>query len=141
MIIPSSTVNVMSNKEDYCFQCQELRHIAQHCPHIRCYECDEYGHIKNGLPTQNTSFQNTNDTSQGTQRSPCQIKLGGTTGEIKKNEAGPDHSSTTEDTAASVITICTQAALDHNSGVDPPTDCYSFSDHSSNLGEESDSLN
>ena len=45
MIIITSTVSVMSNKGDCCFQCQEPGHIAWHCPHIRCYECDEYGHI------------------------------------------------------------------------------------------------
>ena len=28
MIIPPSTVNVMSNEEDYCFHCQEPGHIA-----------------------------------------------------------------------------------------------------------------
>ena len=28
MIIPSSTVNVMSHEEDCCFQCQEQGHIA-----------------------------------------------------------------------------------------------------------------
>ena len=38
-------VNMMSNKEDWCFQFQELQHIAQHCPHIRCHECGEYKHI------------------------------------------------------------------------------------------------
>ena len=27
-IIPASTVNMMSNKEDQCFQCQESGHIA-----------------------------------------------------------------------------------------------------------------
>ena len=27
-LIPSSTVNVMSNEEDHCFQCQEAGHIA-----------------------------------------------------------------------------------------------------------------
>ena len=31
ILLPSSTVNVMSNKEDQCFQCQELGHIAHHC--------------------------------------------------------------------------------------------------------------
>ena len=35
---PSSTVNMMSNKDDQCFQCQEPGHITQHCPHIRCHE-------------------------------------------------------------------------------------------------------
>ena len=28
MIIPSSAVNMMSNEEDYCFQCQEPGHIT-----------------------------------------------------------------------------------------------------------------
>ena len=45
MIIPPSTVNVMSNEDDYYFQCQELGHIACNCSHIRCNECDQYGHI------------------------------------------------------------------------------------------------
>ena len=45
MIIPASTVNVMSNEEDCCFQCPEPGHITQHGPHIKCYECDEYSHI------------------------------------------------------------------------------------------------
>ena len=44
-LIPPSTVNVMSNEEDHCFQCQEAGHIAWHCPNVRCFECDEYGHI------------------------------------------------------------------------------------------------
>ena len=44
-LLPSSTVNVMSNKKDQCFQCQELGHIACHCPNVCCFECDEYGHI------------------------------------------------------------------------------------------------
>ena len=44
-LIPCSTVNVLSNEEDYYFQCQEAGHIAQHCPNVRCFECDEYGHI------------------------------------------------------------------------------------------------
>ena len=44
-LTPSSTVNVMNHEEDHCFQCQELGHIAHHCPNVRCYKCDEYGHI------------------------------------------------------------------------------------------------
>ena len=41
-IIPSSIVNMISNKEDICFQCQEIGHITEHCPHIICHECDEF---------------------------------------------------------------------------------------------------
>ena len=50
MIIPPSTVNVMSNEEDCCFQCQESGHIAQNCPHIGCYKCNNYGHIVMDCP-------------------------------------------------------------------------------------------
>ena len=42
---PLSTVNVMSNKGNQCFQCQVLGHSAHHFPNICCFECDEYGHI------------------------------------------------------------------------------------------------
>ena len=43
-LLPSSTVNVMSNEENHCFQCQQSGHIACHCPNVCCFECDEYGH-------------------------------------------------------------------------------------------------
>ena len=49
-LFPSSTSNVMSNKEDPCFQCQELGHIAHHCPNVCCFECDEYGHMVADCP-------------------------------------------------------------------------------------------
>ena len=44
-LLPSSTVKGMSHEEGHCFQCQELGHIACHCPNVHCFECDEYGHI------------------------------------------------------------------------------------------------
>ena len=47
---PLSTVNMMSNDEDHCFQCQEQGHIARNFPNIRCFECDEYGHIVMDFP-------------------------------------------------------------------------------------------
>ena len=50
MIIPPSTVNIMSNDEDHCFQCQEQGHIARNCPNIRCFKCDEYCHIVMDCP-------------------------------------------------------------------------------------------
>ena len=49
-LLPSSTVNVMSNEDDQCFQCQELGHIACHCPNVYCFECDEYGYIVADCP-------------------------------------------------------------------------------------------
>ena len=49
-LLPSSTVNVMSNEEDQCFQCQELGHITHHCPNVQCFECGEYGHIAVDFP-------------------------------------------------------------------------------------------
>ena len=50
MITPPSTVNMMSNDEDHCFQCQEQGHIARNCPNIRCFKCDEYGYIVMDCP-------------------------------------------------------------------------------------------
>ena len=44
-LLPSSTVNAMTNEEDQCFQCQELGHIAHSCPNMHCFECNEYGHM------------------------------------------------------------------------------------------------
>ena len=58
-LIPSSTINVMSHKEDHCFQCQESGHIGCHCPSVQCFECDEYGHIVvdclHGIPPSGTA--------------------------------------------------------------------------------------
>ena len=45
ILIPCSTVNVLSNEEDQCFQCQEAGHIVGHCPNVRCFKHDDYGHI------------------------------------------------------------------------------------------------
>ena len=50
MITAPLIVNMMSNNEDCCFQCQEQGHIARNCPNIRCFECDEYGHIVMDFP-------------------------------------------------------------------------------------------
>ena len=36
-LLPSSSVNTMSSDDDKCFQCQELGHMACHCPHIECF--------------------------------------------------------------------------------------------------------
>ena len=44
ILIPPSTINVMSHKEDHCFQCQESGHIAHHCPNVQCFKCYEYSH-------------------------------------------------------------------------------------------------
>ena len=49
-LLPSSTVNVMSDKGDQCFQCQELGHITCHCPNVHCFECNEYGHMAVDCP-------------------------------------------------------------------------------------------
>ena len=43
-LLPSSTVNVMTNEGDQCFHGQELGHIACKCNNVHCFECDEYGH-------------------------------------------------------------------------------------------------
>ena len=58
-ITSPSTVNMMSNNKDRCFQCQDHGHIARNCPNISCFEYDEYGHIvmdcPNKIPPSGTS--------------------------------------------------------------------------------------
>ena len=49
-ITQSSKVNMMSNNEERCFQCQEHGNIARNFPNIKCFECDEYGHIVMDCP-------------------------------------------------------------------------------------------
>ena len=49
-LLPPSSVNVMSSDDDKCFQCQELGHMACHCPCIKCFDCDEYGHVTADCP-------------------------------------------------------------------------------------------
>ena len=49
-LLPTSTVNEMSNEGDQCFQCQELGHITCHCPNVHCFQCNEYGHIAVDCP-------------------------------------------------------------------------------------------
>ena len=49
-LLPSSTVNVMSNEEDQCFRCQGLGHITHHCPNVCCFKCNEYGHMVTDCP-------------------------------------------------------------------------------------------
>ena len=44
-LLPTSSVNTMSSDNDRCFQCQEISHMACYCPHIWCYDCDNYGHV------------------------------------------------------------------------------------------------
>ena len=49
-LLPLSTVNVMSNEEEQCFQCQELGHITHHCLNVHCFDCNGYGHIAMDCP-------------------------------------------------------------------------------------------
>ena len=50
ILLPSFTVNVITNEGDQCFQCQELGHITHNCLNMHCFECDEYGHIAANCP-------------------------------------------------------------------------------------------
>ena len=49
-LLPSSSMNIMSSDDDKCSQCQELEHMACHCPCIKCFDCDEYGHVAADCP-------------------------------------------------------------------------------------------
>ena len=49
-LLPSSSVNTMSNDDEKYFQCQESGHMACHCPRTRCFDCNEYGHVAADCP-------------------------------------------------------------------------------------------
>ena len=49
-LLPASSVNTMSSDQEKCFQCQEVGHMVHYCPHIRSYDCDNYGHVAMDCP-------------------------------------------------------------------------------------------
>ena len=114
-LLPSSTVNVMSNEEDQCFQCQELGHITCHCPNVHCFECNEYGHIAadcpdrippSGMPAHHKrQHSNTRHCARSTSRHHAT----GTGTDI----AGQDHSHTLTDIEVTVTIIHTEVIPDH----------------------------
>ena len=113
-LLPSSTVNTMSNAEDQCFQCQELGHIAHHCPNIHCFECDDFGHIAadclDRIPPSGTpAYHKRHHPAQGT-------ALGqphDTTTETVAGIVGQDHSCTLADIAATVTTTHAEVIPGH----------------------------
>ena len=49
-LMPTSSVNTMSSDNDKCFQYQETSHMACYHPHIRCFDCNNYGHVVTDCP-------------------------------------------------------------------------------------------
>ena len=74
-LLPSSTVNVMTNEGDQCFQCQELGHITCNFPNIHCFECNEYGHIAADCPDRILTIRHTCTPQEMTHKASCQINL------------------------------------------------------------------
>ena len=115
-ITPPSTVNMMSNDEDRCFQCQEYGHIARNFPNIRCFECDKYGHIVTDCPhilqepQQNITNPNHMSTITPDLAPATAMRTG--TGEVI-----PGHSHISTDTTAQVVMICIEVVPGHNIGI------------------------
>ena len=49
-LLPTTSVNTMCSNNDRYFQCQEIGYMACYCPHIHCYDCDNYGHVAMDCP-------------------------------------------------------------------------------------------
>ena len=113
--ISSSTVNMMSNEEDWCFQCQELGHIAWHCPHIICHECDEFGHIIMDCPHRIPLQGHWHHTTRHMEITTTDLALE-TTRKTEKEETSPDHSLDTANMTAPAAVTCTEATPNHNNG-------------------------
>ena len=66
-LLPSSSMNIMSSNDDKCFQCQESRHLACHCPCIKCFYWVEFGHVTvdcpNKIPLSGTLARHKNTSS------------------------------------------------------------------------------
>ena len=66
-LLPSSSMNIMSSDDDKCSQCQELGHMACHCPSIKGFDCDEYAHVTadcpNKIPPSGTPTRHRNTSS------------------------------------------------------------------------------
>ena len=117
-ITPPSMVNMMSNDEDHCFQCQEHGHIARNCPNIRCFECDEYGLIvmdcphrisPSATPAKHHQSKPKNTTTPG--------QAPDTTAKAGTGEAVPDLSHISTDITAQVSMIHIEAIPDHDIGI------------------------
>ena len=118
MIILQSTVNMMSNDEENCFQCQEQGHITRNWPNIRCFECDEYGHIvmdcPHGIPPLGTPAKHHKPRphrscpARSSSRHHC---------EDRDRQSHSRSQSHFTDIAAQVIITHTEAAPGHNTGI------------------------
>ena len=102
----------MSNEEDWCFQCQELGHIAQHYHHIRCHECDEYGHIVMDCSLKTSPQEHQYHITRYTGVTTPDQALD-TTEKMEKKETGPDHSLDIANITALAVITHTEATPDH----------------------------
>ena len=117
-ITSPSTVNMMTNDEDRCFQCQEHGHIVRNFSNIRCFECDEYGHIVMDCPQrfllwepqQSITYPTCTKVTTPDQVPDTTMRTG--TGEAIQ---GLSHDFT--DTAAQVFMILIEAILDQDIGI------------------------
>ena len=113
-ILPSSTVNMMSNEDNWCFQCQEPGHITWHCPCIRCHECEECRHIVMDCPNKILP----SDTPAQHHRVHRNHNIRSSSRHHQEDwEIGPDHSLDIADIKALAIMACTEAATDCNKGM------------------------
>ena len=110
--IPSSKVDMMSNGEDQSFQCQGLRHIIHHCPHISCHECDELEHMVMDCPHRIS----TSETLAWHHKVHRNCYKRSNSGKTEKEETGPDHSLDTANIITPAIMTCTEATTNHNNG-------------------------
>ena len=119
-MLPPSLVNTISSDNDKCFQCQETGHMACYCPHIRCFDCNNYGRVTADFPDKippsahqhNAGITPLVDVTGQHLRTATPDVLTATI-ETGTDSANLDLAHTTSDIEVTVIVITTEAILDH----------------------------
>ena len=134
-IIPPSTVNMMSNDEDRCFQCQEQGHIARNCPDIRCFKCDEYGHIvmdcPHRIPPLGTPAKHHQPRLHRSH--PMSGQVQDTTVKTGTGKVVPGHNHIFTDITAQVIMTHIQATPGHDTGITATTPEVAYDVHAPHI--------
>ena len=105
----------MSSDDDKCFQCQETGHMACYCPHIRCFNSDNYCHATVDCPNKMQDAETITLVDMIDPHLGVTITIGITTVTIEIGMGPADFNLTpiTLDIGVTVAVTLTEVAVDH----------------------------